>query len=299
MLEISPAIYRAENPENPKSLKKVSREEFGTPRPRTPKKSQKGPRSQENSWFSEFFLTSRTFLGLFRGPGSGGPKLLSGDFFETFRVFRVFGSVDGGGDLKPMPLLEVLFPLWATSLLITPRLLLLVQSQKLWEGWEEEESERGNPQQNRSWFLGSGFGQQLFNFRSPAVHWMARTSSLNCLSCRNPYQTPLSLNPSPLFTEKPFFFTEKCFVGSPAQKSAPTKCSTMAQFIFPKEPLDMSLARRPALLEIAFSSIKRNRSEVPARGGLGEGWGGQGEKRTSKVLIFLRVWPFFVHALHV
>ena len=73
----------------------------------------------------------------------------------------------------------------------------------------------------RSWFLGSGFGQQLFNFRSPAVHWMARTSSLNCLSCRNPYQTPLSLNPSPLFTEKPIFVTEKCFVGSPAQKSAP------------------------------------------------------------------------------
>ena len=31
---------------------------------------------------------------------SGGPKLLSGDFFETFRVFGVFGSVDGGGDLK-------------------------------------------------------------------------------------------------------------------------------------------------------------------------------------------------------
>ena len=49
---------------------------------------------------------------------------------------------------------------------------------------------------------------------------MARTSSLNCLSCRNPYQAPHSLNPSPLFTENPFFFTEKCFVGSPAQKSA-------------------------------------------------------------------------------
>ena len=29
--EISPAIYRVQNPENPKSLKKVSREEFGTP----------------------------------------------------------------------------------------------------------------------------------------------------------------------------------------------------------------------------------------------------------------------------
>ena len=49
MLEISPAIYRSENPENPKSLKKVSREEFGTPRPRTPKKSQKNPKSQEKS----------------------------------------------------------------------------------------------------------------------------------------------------------------------------------------------------------------------------------------------------------
>ena len=58
---------------------------------------------------------------------------------------------------------------------------------------------------SRSWFLGSGFGQQLLNFRSPAVHWMARTSSLNCLSCRNLYQTPHSLNPSPLFTENPFF----------------------------------------------------------------------------------------------
>ena len=74
---------------------------------------------------------------------------------------------------------------------------------------------------NRSWFLGSGFGQQLFNFWSPAVHWMARTSSLNCLSCRNPYQTPHSLNPSPLFTENPFFFIEKCFVTSPSQESAP------------------------------------------------------------------------------
>ena len=99
-VEISPAIYRAQNPENPKSLKKVSREEFGTPRARTPKKSEKSPKSQENSCFSDFFLTFRTFFGLFGGPGSGGPKLLSGDFFETFRVFGVLGSVDGGGDLN-------------------------------------------------------------------------------------------------------------------------------------------------------------------------------------------------------
>ena len=39
-------------------------------------------------------------------------------------------------------------------------------------------------------FSGRGWGQQLFSFQSPAVHWIARTSSLNCLSCRNPYQTP-------------------------------------------------------------------------------------------------------------
>ena len=93
----------------------------------------------------------------------------------------------------------------------------------LWELLSTRLSRNEFPNNNRylrSWFLGGGFGQQLFNFRSPAVHWMARTSSLNCLSCRNPYQTPHSLNPFPLFTENPLFFTEKCFVGSPAQKSA-------------------------------------------------------------------------------
>ena len=43
------AIYRAQNPETPKSLKKVSREgeEFGTPRPQTPKKFRKKPEKSE------------------------------------------------------------------------------------------------------------------------------------------------------------------------------------------------------------------------------------------------------------
>ena len=49
---------------------------------------------------------------------------------------------------------------------------------------------------------------------------MAWTSSLNCLSCRNPYQAPIHWIASPLFTDKPFFFTENCFVASPSQKSA-------------------------------------------------------------------------------
>ena len=74
---------------------------------------------------------------------------------------------------------------------------------------------------DKSWFLGRGRGEQLFNFQSPAVHWIARTSSLNCLSCRNPYQTPHSLNRSPLFTEKPFFSLKSASSASPSQKSAP------------------------------------------------------------------------------
>ena len=88
-------------------------------------------------------------------------------------------------------------------------------------------------------FLGSGFGQQLFNFRSPAVHRIARTSSLNCLSCRNPYQTPHSLNPSPLFTENPFLFTEKCFVGSPAQNSALMKFRGSRALCFSQKKRDV------------------------------------------------------------
>ena len=71
----------------------------------------------------------------------------------------------------------------------------------------------------KSWFSGRGWGQQLFSFQSPAVQWMARTSSLNCLSRRHPYQTPDSLNCLPPFHWKPLFFTENCFIASPSQTS--------------------------------------------------------------------------------
>ena len=59
--------------------------------------------------------------------------------------------------------------------------------------------------------------KSLFSFQSPAVQWMARTSSLNCLSCRNPYQMPDSLSCLPPFHWKTLFFTEKCFVASPSK----------------------------------------------------------------------------------
>ena len=48
-----------------------------------------------------------------------------------------------------------------------------------------------------------------------AVKQPNKVPSGSRIKCRNPYQAPHSLNPSPLFTEK-------CFVGSPAQKSALT-----------------------------------------------------------------------------
>ena len=47
------------------------------------------------------FLDFLDFFWTCSGSGiAGGPKLLSGDFFETFRVFGVLDSVDGGGDLN-------------------------------------------------------------------------------------------------------------------------------------------------------------------------------------------------------
>ena len=62
------------------------------------------------------------------------------------------------------------------------------------------------PKLRADFLEGDEWGQQLFSFQSPAVQWMARTSSLNCLSCRNPYQTPDSLNCLPPFHWKPHFF---------------------------------------------------------------------------------------------
>ena len=83
---ISPAIYRPRNHQKAQtSLEKVSRKEFGTPRPRTPKKFRKKVgKVQKNSQNRLFFGLFRPFSELFGGSGSGGPKLLSGDFFETF-----------------------------------------------------------------------------------------------------------------------------------------------------------------------------------------------------------------------
>ena len=55
----------------------------------------------------------------------------------------------------------------------------LVWSEVRNRGWWEGD-------QVKSWvFFGKGMRMATFGFQSPAVHWMARTSSLNCLYCRN------------------------------------------------------------------------------------------------------------------
>ena len=71
----------------------------------------------------------------------------------------------------------------------------------------------------KSRFSGRGWGQQLFSFQSPAVQWIAQTSSLNCLSCRNPYQTPDSLNCLPPFSPKTPFFSLKSASSHPLPKN--------------------------------------------------------------------------------
>ena len=85
LLTWDPARHlQSPKPRNPESLKKVSREEFGTPG----HKAQKKVRKVQNIVDFDYFLDSLDFFQLFfGGPGSGGPKLLSGDSFETFRGF--------------------------------------------------------------------------------------------------------------------------------------------------------------------------------------------------------------------
>ena len=61
----------------------------------------------------------------------------------------------------------------------------------------------------RSRFSGRGWGQQLFSFQSPAVHRIARTSSLNCLPpVEILTKPPIHWIASPLFTEKNLFFSQ-------------------------------------------------------------------------------------------
>ena len=68
------------------------------------------------------------------------------------------------------------------------------------------------------WFSGRGWGQRLFSFQSPAVHWMARPLHCIVFPIENPYQTPHSLNCLP------FSSLKNAWSHTPSQKSAPGVC---------------------------------------------------------------------------
>ena len=72
---------------------------------------------------------------------------------------------------------------------------------------------------------------------------MARTSSLNCLSCKNPYQTPDSLTCLPLFTENPFF----------SLKSASSDLKELRRMIFSQE--NLGLAAQKSHRKIAVTTV--------------------------------------------
>ena len=66
-------------------------------------------------------------------------------------------------------------------------------------------------------------GEALKGMRTATFHFSESGGSLNrpnLFTELPPYQTPNSLNCLPPFHWKPLFFTEKCFVASPSQKSA-------------------------------------------------------------------------------
>ena len=95
-----PPSTEPKTPKTQKVSKKSPEKSLGPPDPgprKSPKKVRKVKKKSENQLFSWHFLD---FFGV---RGRGGPNSSSGDFFETFRVFGVFGSVDGGGDVKTTP----------------------------------------------------------------------------------------------------------------------------------------------------------------------------------------------------
>ena len=67
-----------------------------------------------------------------------------------------------------------------------------------------------------------GDERRRFKFLESSNPLNSRTSSLDCLSCRIPYQSLRSLNASPSFKEKALLFSDLWFVAFPSPNSAPT-----------------------------------------------------------------------------
>ena len=123
--------------------------------------------------------------------------------------------------------------------------------------------EVGNGTYYRSGDLGRGWAQKILTFWSPAIHWIARTSSVNCLSCRIPYQCLHSLNAWTPFSEKALFFTDFCFVSSPSPNSVPILPTSKKSLEFVVGPSDCRLgnslrAKGTLISEPRFSNPLRD-----------------------------------------
>ena len=98
IIGISPTMYRAQNPETPKSQKKSPERSLG-PDPGPPKSSEK-IRKVKSTIFWTFRTFSELVFGVW-GPGWGGSKTPFGrPFLRLFGVSGVLGFVDGGRDPK-------------------------------------------------------------------------------------------------------------------------------------------------------------------------------------------------------
>ena len=96
-IQVLGGIYGTQNTETPEKLKKISREEFGTPRPYPQKVQKKRLQNPKNYWKKlDYFFGF--FSAVFGGTGSGGPKLFLGDFLKVSGGSESLGCVNGGRD---------------------------------------------------------------------------------------------------------------------------------------------------------------------------------------------------------
>ena len=98
VLRSPPPSTDPKTPKTRKASKKSPERSLGPPDPGPQKVRKKVRKVKKIVDFQRLFDLFFDFFGV---RGRGGPKLLSGDFFETFRVFGVWGSADGKGDLNP------------------------------------------------------------------------------------------------------------------------------------------------------------------------------------------------------
>ena len=91
---------------------------------------------------------------------------------------------------------------------------------------------------------------------------MARTSSLNCLSCRNPYQTPHSLNCLPPFHCKPLFSLKSALSHPLPKNRLRQKAYARLHFYFKRRELRVSGHKTCGPPQLAFDRVYAQEVQV-------------------------------------